>query len=303
VGLQLPKRMPLSKRDRWRRGTLVVAASATLLAVSGCSAEDVGHLGFPKISEGATNHTTGQYDLWKWAWLAAILTGILVWGLIGYAVVRYRRRSDDEIPVQTRYNLPLEILYTLAPVVMVLVFFYFTVDQQNNLDDEVANPDHVVEVVGQQWSWTFNYVESDALDGETTVYQPGTPAVGGQSDPGPTLYLVVNESVRFNLHSPDVIHDFWITGFLMKMDVVPGRVNHFQITPQKLGSFKGKCAELCGVSHSRMLFNVEVVTREEFDAYLQDKEAQGDVSERPLLGGAEADTQAGLEELEEGESE
>ena len=127
--------------------------------------------------------------------------------------------------------------------------------------------------MGQQWQWTFNYPDEEAVEAPN-VYEVGTASYM------PTLVLPVDETIEFRLHSPDVIHDFWITGFLMKMDVVPGRVNHFQITPQKLGSFKGKCAELCGVSHSRMLFNVEVVTREEFDAYLQDKEAQGDVSER-----------------------
>jgi cytochrome c oxidase subunit 2 len=112
--------------------------------------------------------------------------------------------------------------------------------------------------------------------------------------------LPVDETVEFRLHSPDVIHDFWITGFLMKMDVVPGRVNHFQVTPKEIGTYAGKCAELCGVSHSRMLFNVEVVSPEDYDAYLQEKEAEGMVSDEPLLGGSDADTQAGLRDSQGG---
>jgi cytochrome c oxidase subunit 2 len=234
VGPQLPKRMP-SGSPLWRRAGLVLATSATLLALTGCSADrkEFERLGMPVISEGATNNAEGQYELWKWAWVAAMLTGILVWGLIGFAVVKYRRRNDDEIPVQTRYNLPLEILYTLAPVVMVVVFFYFTIEQQNDLDQDIKDPDHVVEVVGQQWSWTFNYVADDALDGETTVFQPGS------TDKPPTLYLVKDESVRFNLHSPDVIHDFWVPGFLQKMDVVPGLSNSFSLIPTREGTFAG----------------------------------------------------------------
>jgi len=102
------------------------------------------------------------------------------------------------------------------------------------------------------------------------------------------LWLPIGESVRFNLHSPDVIHDFGVPHFLMKMDVIPGRVNHYEITPTRLGEFKGKCYELCGVYHSRMLFNVKVVTREEYDQHLQDLVDAGQTSDLPLLGGDEA---------------
>ena len=82
--------------------------------------------------------------------------------------------------------------------------------------------------------------------------------------------LPVGETTRFNLHSPDVIHDFGVPDFLMKMDVIPGRVNHFEVTPKTEGTYVGKCSELCGVYHSRMLFNVKVVTPEHYDEYVAD---------------------------------
>lgn len=285
MGLQLPKRMPA----RARRIAVALVGAGSLLALSGCGVDsaELKRLGMPVISENATTNTEGQYQLWLWAWVAAMITGVLVWGLIGYAVVKYRRRSEDEIPVQTRYNLPLEILYTLAPVVMVLVFFYFTIDQQNRLDEKYDDPDHTIEVVGQQWSWTFNYIQDEALDGETSVFQPG--------DPGnaPTLYLPVNETVRFNFHSPDVIHDFWVPGFLQKMDVVPGRTNSFDLTPTREGTFVGKCAELCGVYHSRMLFNVEVVDAATYASKLRELQELGNIG--VACGATDADTIAGLE--------
>ncbi len=265
------------------------------MLLSGCgSAQEWQNLAMPERDATATSHYV--FDLWRWGWVAALVTGAVVWGLIFYACFAFRRKSDDEIPVQTRYNLPLEIFYTIAPVIMVVVFFFHTVNAQNAILEEVDDPDHIIVVVGQQWQWTFNYTEEDAIEAPN-VYEFGTASYI------PTLVLPVDETVEFQLHSPDVIHDFWITGFLMKMDVVPGRVNHFQVTPKQLGSYSGKCAELCGVSHSRMVFNVEVVSREDYDAYLQDKEAQGMVSEEPLLGGSNADTQAGLAELQEGGSE
>ena len=296
MGLQLPKRMPA----RVRKAGLGLVTAATLLTLTGCDEEELKRLGQPVISKGATNNTDGQYELWLWSWVAAMITGVLVWGLIGYAVVRFRRRSDDEIPVQTRYNLPLEILYTLAPVVMVLVFFYFTVTQQNELDKRVENPDHVVNVVGQQWSWTFNYMEEDAVGGQT-VFQPGSPDMRDGDQVGPTLYLVKGESVRFNLSSPDVIHDFWVPGFLQKMDVMPGMSNSFDITPLREGTYAGKCAELCGVYHSRMLFSVKVVDRATFEAELKKLEDKGNIG--PACGNSDASTIAGLEGAEEAAAE
>jgi cytochrome c oxidase subunit 2 len=84
----------------------------------------------------------------------------------------------------------------------------------------------------------------------------------------------------------------------MKMDVIPGRENHYRITPTTIGDYRGKCYELCGVYHSRMLFNVRVVSPEDYDAYLQGLEAAGNVSEEPLLGGTNASTQRGLSDEE-----
>jgi cytochrome c oxidase subunit 2 len=283
VGLQLPKRA--------RRFGLFTVLAVTALSVSGCNADEynVSRIAMPVPATDRAPHT---YHLWQGAWLAAILVGILVWGLIGYAAVKFRRRSDDEVPVQVRYNLPIEILYTVAPIVMVIVFFFFTVQTQNAVLASVKKPQHTIDVVGQQWSWTFNYVKDDALDGSTTVFDAGTPAYQ------PTLVLPVNETVRVNLTSPDVIHSFWVPSFLMKMDVIPGRENHFSFTPTRVGDYKGRCAELCGTYHSRMLFNVKIVSPADYAAYLQKLEAKGNTG--LATGGSNADTKVGLEEHVQG---
>jgi cytochrome c oxidase subunit 2 len=85
----------------------------------------------------------------------------------------------------------------------------------------------------------------------------------------------VDEKVRFQLNSPDVVHSFWVPAWLFKLDVVPGQTNEFEVTPNQIGEFAGKCAELCGTDHSRMLFNVKVVTREEYDAHIEELKAAG----------------------------
>ncbi|MFL6155182.1 MAG: cytochrome c oxidase subunit II [Marmoricola sp.] len=226
----------------------------------------------------ATKEAHHIYDLWAWSWLAAMATGVIVWGLMFYAVVKFRRRSESDIPVQTRYNLPIEIFYTVAPVMMVIVFFFWTVHTQDevlhapkDIDKANAQAYSNVLVVGQQWSWTFNYTKGSDVVASEPVWEAGTP------DKIPTLWLVKDKTVSFDLYSPDVIHSFWVPVFLFKMDVVPGRAseNHFTFTPDRAGTFDGRCAELCGVYHSRMLFKVKVTDQASFDAHLKQLQAAG----------------------------
>jgi cytochrome c oxidase subunit II len=280
VGLQLPKRT--------RKVGLWALAAPALLALSACSEKSKGEWSRVAMPEGASDRSASIISFWQYTWLAAIIVGVMVWGLIFYVLIRFRRRSPDEIPVQTRYNLPMEILYTIAPVVVVLVFFKFVVDHQADINAKSAEPDHVIKVVGQQWSWTFNYYQDQALDGQTSVYQVGTPAEL------PTLYLPAGESVRFELTSPDVVHSFWVPAFNYKLDVIPGKTNEFEMTPIREGSFEGRCAELCGTLHSRMLFNVEIVSPDEYAQQLQALEDAGNVG--VALGGQEAITQDGLDD-------
>lgn len=266
-----------------------------LVLLAGCSAQAQDEWKNLAMPDPATEQATYTFDLWRWAWVAAMATGVVVWGLIGWVVVRYRRKHEDEIPVQTRYNLPLEIFYTIAPIVMVVVFFYHTVNVQNIVLDD-TDQDQTIEVVGQQWSWTFNYRLDGSEDGPV-VWTSGT---GSQI---PTLVLPVDQTIQFNLTSPDVIHSFGIPAFLMKMDVIPGRTNHYEVTPTTTGDFVGKCYELCGSYHSRMLFNVKVVEQAEYEQYLADLEDRGNYSEEPLLGGNFVNEQAGLDDQSEEEAE
>jgi cytochrome c oxidase subunit 2 len=289
----------LQRLVRWGVPLLAVA-----FLVGGCSDEtEAGRLAMPDPASEQGQHIL---DLWQGAWIAALVTGVIVWGLIFYTVVRFRRRSDDEIPIQTRYNLPLEIFYTLAPVVMVIVFFNHTVKVQNEVLED-KNVTNVVEVVGQQWSWTFNYgigdldPRADDVRTDDNYSYDEYAYVAGTGSLVPELWLPVNETTRFNLYSPDVIHDFGVPGFLMKMDVIPGRVNHYVITPNREGIYRGACYELCGVYHSRMLFEVHVVSRPAYDDHVAELEADNQTSDKPVLGGAEAYTQAGLADSDEGE--
>lgn len=251
----------------------VVAAAAISVALTGCASVGIDNQ-LPSSPE-TTDQTGRIIALWDGSWAAAWAVGVITWGLILWAIIAFRKRKGDEkLPTQFRVNLPLEVMYTIVPIVMVLVLFKFTAEdiaaitEENHNDDEVLN----IQVIGKQWSWDFNYLDDD-------VYDPGVQAQltgeEGVEDSLPTLYLPVGETVTFQLDSRDVIHSFWIPAFLYKEDTIPGRTNYWTVTPQELGTYQGKCAELCGEYHASMLFNVKVVTREEYDAHMQELADEG----------------------------
>ncbi|MFC8131554.1 cytochrome c oxidase subunit II [Streptomyces sp. NPDC057302] len=283
-----------SRRPMRRKLPQVLTAGLILVTATGCTYKDFPRLGMPTP---VTEEAPRILSLWQGSWAAALITGVLVWGLIIWSVIFHRRsRTKVEVPPQTRYNMPIEALYTVVPLIIVSVLFYFTARDESKLLHLDAKPAHTVNVVGYQWSWGFNYIEdvpgSDKEDAKTAkeleaipdkfrdafpsnaggVYDVGTPGQRNpqNGNPGPTLWLPKGEKVRFVLTSRDVIHSFWVVPFLMKQDVIPGHTNAFEVTPNKEGTFMGKCAELCGVDHSRMLFNVKVVSPERYQKHLED---------------------------------
>lgn len=216
---------------------------------------------------GITNHTGRIIDLWNYSWLAAIIVGVITWLLIMWAVTVYRKRKDDEkLPVQTRANVPLELMYVAVPLIMIAVLFRWTATDAAEIKGLSDNPDVHIQVIGKQWAWDFNYLDED-------VYSVGVQAKltgeEGVEETLPTLYLPVDKTIDIQLDSRDVIHSFWIPAFLFKQDTIPGRTTHIQFVPEKEGTYQGKCAELCGEYHASMLFNVKVVSQEEYDAYIQ----------------------------------
>jgi cytochrome c oxidase subunit 2 len=243
-------------------------ALAAALVLSGCGAE----LRRGYMPEPVTELGPDIITFWNWTWIAAL--GLTLW-----CIVAYRRKKDDtELPPQVRYNVPLEILYTIVPVLMVAVLFGKTVELQNEMLDTDQQADVTINVIGKKWSWDFNYVNED-------VYDSGVQAVGlskgeeGLPETLPRLVLPVDSRVEFVLTSRDVIHSFWVPQFLTKMDMLPGQVNTFQVTTTEEGEFMGKCAELCGTYHSQMLFMVDVVSQEAYDAHIAELEAAGNTGQ------------------------
>jgi cytochrome c oxidase subunit 2 len=247
------------RRRLLRASALGAGVLAVALTASGCTANEILFLDLP---DPVTKEGLVIQNLWNGAWIAAWGVGIVTWGLMIWAAIAYRRRHRDDMPEQTKYNIPIEILYTVVPLIMILGLFWFTAKDQSEVLAVENNQDTTVEVVAFRWNWAFNYLD----EGAYSVGSPDKPA---------ELVLPVGEKVRFELVSPDVIHSFWVPDFLFKMDVIPGKRNVFELTPDKVGVYPGRCAELCGVDHSRMLFTVRVVEKADFDAFIAGQKEKG----------------------------
>ncbi len=267
---------------RWLlRGVL---AAGLVLVTTGCDATDVERLG---LRNPLTTQAKLIVDLWQGAWIAALAVGVVVWGGILWTVIFHRKRGDH-IPAQVRYNLPIEMLYTVVPFIMVGILFYFTARDENRIDALSAKPQVVVDVTGFQWSWEFQYPGYPVKDSAHGVTEVGEmwngrlPATNNGSDclkPAtaddctlPLLEIPEHETVRFNLTSNDVVHSFWVLPFDFKRDVLPDHPNHFQVYPTATlysgYDTIGRCSELCGLYHSRMLFRIKIVTPAQFTAWI-----------------------------------
>jgi cytochrome c oxidase subunit 2 len=257
------------RRLRW---VALPIAIATTIGLAGCTGQEL--RGFLPGSAGVTNHTDQVTGLWTTSWIVLLAVGILTWGLILWAAIVYRRRKGQVgLPVQLRYNLPIEIFYTVVPLILVLGFFAFTARDQAQIETPIAKPDVTIDAIGKRWAWDFNYVKEN-------VYSAGIQAQIREKDELdtstlPTLYLPVDKKVEIKISSRDVAHSFWVVDFLYKKDMIPGKTNYMYFIPEKIGTYAGKCAELCGEYHSLMLFQVKVVSEADYEAYIASRRATG----------------------------
>lgn len=180
--------------------------------------------------------------------MAILFAMIMV--IMVYSVVVFRRRPDDETDgPHVHGHTGLEIAWTIIPTIVVVGFGVYGLILFREVT--AAQPDEMtVSVTGQQWAWAFEYPEADVRSNR--------------------LVLPVNQPVLLELHSEDVLHSFWVPEFRVKQDLVPGSVKELRITPTEIGSYRLRCAEICGTSHSDMLADVEVVSQADFEQFLID---------------------------------
>jgi cytochrome c oxidase subunit 2 len=188
---------------------------------------------------------------------AGLFVAAFVCFLILYAIVKWRRRPDDDgtLPPQFANNAPIEITGVVIPVIMVIGLFYITYVREGVVDFLHPGPYAVVNVTAYRWNWQFKY------PGHAIV-------VNGSTQQPPVMVLPLGKMTQINLYSSDVVHSLWIPAFLFKRDATPGYTMHFDVTPDKNGTFLGECSEYCGLEHALMQFRIRVVPPAVYERWL-----------------------------------
>ncbi len=206
---------------------------------------------------GATEQAHAVFGLWKVLLWTGIAVGVIVYALILWSVFAYRKRGDG-VPPQFSRNPPLEITWTVIPLLIVGVLFLLTYRVERRVEALAARPAVTVRVTAFRWSWRFSY-------------QGSSKVLSGTPQQPPEMDLPVGQTVRFLVTSQDVVHSFYVPAFLFKRDAIPGVLNEFDLNIQKPGLYRGECAEFCGLSHAQMLFTIKAVPARSFAAWVASK--------------------------------
>ena len=206
-----------------------------------------------------------QRDIFYLALWPAIVILIIVFGLLTYALVRYRRRREDEpIPTQVHGNQRLEIAWTVLPALLLIGLAVPMLAMIVDIGRAPADDAFPVVVTGQRFSWTFEYSDLQDADGKplSITGTPGQPA---------ELHVPVGREIGFSLESIDVIHSFWIPKLAGKQDAVPGRTNTLWFTIDEPGQYPGQCAEFCGLLHAQMRMTIIAHSEADFQAWCEEQ--------------------------------
>lgn len=263
----------------WLIAAAVVLALAVLVVLN---AQSIWTSFFPPEAKSVQGREIRSlYDI---VFVIAVLVFLLVEGLIVWSVIRYRRKpGDDTLPPQTHGNNLAEIIWTVIPTAIVIFLFIISWQTLNSVEAVDANPALKVRATAGQFQWSFDYLPADAKPDTKATFTVTAP-VG--ADGG--LTLPAGATTHLFLHSPDVIHAFYVPQFLFKRDVVPGIDNQFdlEIPAEDAGqTYRGQCAELCGVGHRIMIFEVHALAPADFRAWFDKQVSAANATPPPAASG------------------
>ena len=263
-------------RRHWGRWAAGLAVGAPLV-LGGCNF-------YPSYgaSRGVTSQGQDTFKLYSGMMTTGIIVGGIVFLLILWTILRYRKRpGDDEMPRQFHENVPIEVIYTVVPILIVAVLFFFTVITENKVDATVPDaatttasgqPVVDIRVTAFQWGWRFDYPDLNVgVAGETT---------NGPLNHGPQMVVPTGQTVQITLVSDDVIHGFYVRDFNFSRYALPGVVNHFDLNVLHNGTYFGQCTQICGLYHSEMLFSVRSVSPVAFRAWAAAQVRAGNTLQR-----------------------
>jgi cytochrome c oxidase subunit 2 len=213
--------------------------------------------------------------------VGGIVWGLATWMLLGHFIRRVRQRAPEGMPPQFHGNDLVEVTWTAIPLLTVLVLFGLTVLTVNRIEAVSPSPGTRIEVTAFRWGWQIAYPDA------------GVQYVGAGL-PGPDIAVPVGTPVQFTLRSNDVVHAFFVPQFLFKRDAIPGRTSVFDFTVRSPGTYRGQCAEFCGIGHSQMAFSIVAMTGDQFQRWLATQKAGGPgASPSPPIVGPSSGASAG----------
>ncbi|NUT01139.1 MAG: cytochrome c oxidase subunit II [Sphingomonas sp.] len=216
----------------------------------------------------------------NWLLLLCVVISFIVLGLLAYTMMRFRRGANPT-PSRTSHNTALEVAWTVVPV---LILVAIAIPSMRLLKTQFTPPpaDVTVKVTGNQWFWTYSYPDNGGFEIVSNLLKEQKDVKPGEryrtDKDGPPLLAVdermvlpAGKVVKFLVTSNDVIHAFWVPAFWSKIDANPGQVNQIWAKIDRPGVYFGQCTELCGARHGYMPIAVEVVSPEQFDAWVASK--------------------------------
>lgn len=263
------------------------AASAILFAMVGSAANAWDGLNMP---EGVTILSKKIYSLHMLILWICVILAVLVFGVMIYSLVKFRRSKGAEPDKTLVHSTKVEIVWTVIPI-LILVGMAVPIAKTLIEIEDMGAVDLNVKVTGYQWKWEYEYLGED-VSFFSTLKRDSDAArqLGSGVDPKTVenylldvdqpLVIPAGQKVRFLLTAQDVIHAWWVPDFGMKKDAIPGYVNEIwvQVDADKVGTYRGQCAELCGRDHAFMPIVVEVKSPADFDAWLRAKQAEQKVA-------------------------
>ena len=213
--------------------------------------------GFELLPPAASAFARGYDLLWWWLVLVTVVMSVLIFGVVFVFAIKYRQRSEHEVPKPIHGSLRLEIAWSVIPFLVMLTFFFWGSYMYFDSQNPPANAMNIY-VVGKQWMWKVQYPN-------------GTREIN-------EMHVPVGRSIRLIMASEDVIHSFFVPAFRLKRDVVPGRYNDTWFTATKPGRYHLFCAEYCGTEHSGMIGWVTVMEPRDFENWLSGGGGEGSMA-------------------------
>lgn len=237
-------------------------------AANGLHSAAPGQLGFMEAASPIMEETIAFHDLLMW--IITIIT-IFVTVILAYIMIKFNAKSNP-VPSKTTHNTLLEIVWTVVPILILVVIAVPSFRLLYN-QDVIPEADVTVKAIGNQWYWSYEYPDHEEIVFDATMLDDEAAAAAGHPRLLGTDEIVVvpvNKVIRVQVTSNDVIHAWTIPAFGSKIDAVPGVLNETWFKATKTGRFYGQCSELCGINHGFMPIVVEVVSEAEYAAWLEE---------------------------------